>query len=236
MTAQRTTDLRCEYYEQQGILAEEQGQSVAHHVDGCRECQRRQAQINRLRRTLTLLPDLVSDSNWEQGIWAKIAARAERRAARRRLIRLVIPVAAAAAAIITLFVMRPDSRPPLPAAPGLVLASRTERPPGPIVRSGGASVGDFWVLEAGGLGSQAAELRIYQLDSGLVLRCTTTPPCQREGDLLRVRWRLPALGTYRAVILSGPDPLPAPTGSMDDDIATLRRAGVDWRDVEQPVY
>ena len=51
------------------------------------------------------------------------------------------------------------------------------------------------------------------------------PPCQREGTILIARWRIPAVGSYRVLGISAGSSAPPPTGSFDQDLATLMKAG-----------
>jgi hypothetical protein len=234
----------CDYYERHGLIAEERGDPVS-HVDACTTCHRRQRQILRLRQLLAALPDPVSDLRWELAVWSEVATRQQRRERRRRLAALMaLPLAATALILITTLSFhgkqRPATSPSLP--PLLAFASHLERGDGRVIRSaaeprgqGRGAAGDLLVLEASGLTGDFAEMRLYQQDIGLVLRCATEDPCERKGSTLRLRWRLPAVGRYRAILLWGAGPPPAPTGSEDEDMAGLRRLGVQWREVEQIV-
>jgi hypothetical protein len=101
------------------------------------------------------------------------------------------------------------------------------------MRGGHARPGDVLEVQARTGGAAHAEVRVY-LDGGrddggageaLLLRCTDQAPCSRRGDDIAASLRLDQRGHYRLVFLHGPQPLPAPGASLDDDLARARAAG-----------
>lgn len=140
---------------------------------------------------------------WEARV---LAATAERP---RRWWLLAIPAVAIAAVIVLVIGLRGEPKPQ-----ALALAVTIEDS-GAVVRGATAKPGDTVQATArGGTGSRA--VWIYRGDRELVMACTGTAPC---------RAKLASVGTYTVIALSAKAPLPAPTGSLDDDLAAALTAG-----------
>jgi hypothetical protein len=204
----------CDWLERRGLLEEERGQSIAAHLEGCPACRERHADIERLRAALRAGPsaEVGPRLHWEQRVWRRLEAPRPRPS----LWWLAIP--AAAAAVIALFVGLRGGEPPQ-----LALLVHPEKGPDPVRIRGPVGVGDLLVVEATGVRG-AAELRLYRDDAGLVARCSSSPPCTRRGSHLSARFPIPAVGRYRALVITGP--APAPSGSLDQDLAALTRAAI----------
>jgi hypothetical protein len=50
-----------------------------------------------------------------------------------------------------------------------------------------------------------------------VLRCPGDPSCRREDDGIGASLTFPSAGDYQAVLVFGPEPLPAPGKGLDPD-------------------
>jgi hypothetical protein len=216
----------CDRFDDRELLRQERGEpdsddssdSYDSHLATCPTCQQRLARTEALRRALGQLPVQASTTNWEQSVWARIdQGRGQRR---RRRLWLGLPVVLAAAGVLLL--VRSPARPPGEGGvPVLALAFEA----GPErMRSNGAAVGATVVLDGAALQMAHAELRIYRDDAGLLLRCTTEPPCQRRDGRLAARFTIPAIGRYRVLLLQAPVPLPPPAGGYDQDLAAVTAA------------
>jgi hypothetical protein len=209
-----TTD--CDRFDARELLRQERGEPPDPHLGTCAVCQQRLARTEALRRALGQIPIVKSTTSWEQAVWGKIATGG-RRPQRRRLW-VGLPVLLAAAGVILL--VRSQGRSPVEGtAPVLALAFEA----GPErLRSGGPAVGATVVVDGTAVQHDHAELRIYRDDAGLLLRCSTEPPCQRRDGRLGARFTIPAIGRYRVLLLQAPVPLPPPgTGGYDRDVAAV---------------
>lgn len=83
-----------------------------------------------------------------------------------------------------------------------------------------ASVGDRMILRA----KAAAAVRLYLEGQTLIASCPEDPRCARQGEHLTLELPLEAPGEYRAILLHGSGPPPAPSASMKDDLAAANRA------------
>jgi hypothetical protein len=245
----------CTWLRDEGLRLQEGGAAdaaaVATHLAGCRTCAALDAEIAQLRVGLGRLPSPPPPTHWQRAVWQRIEAKraaGKTQAAtvtpiesarpprpwRRWTLALAAPVLAAAAIVIV--VRRSTTTAPSEraaatgAADDVVLAYAFEPNPNRPRTRGEVAVGDTIVFSARNLQAALAELRVYRDDGGLVLRCSTAPPCVRSGTDLRARLAIPAIGRYRALIATAPAPLPAPTGVMDDDLAALAHtSGAVWR-------
>ena len=216
MTAPQGSDTRCDRFDARELLRQERGEPPDPHTSNCAECQQRLARTEALRRALAQIPIEKSTTSWEQAVWGRIAAGPQRP---RRRLWLGLPVLLAAAGVLLL--IRSPGRPPVEgAAPVLALAFErgSER-----LRSDGPAVGATVVVDGSAVQHPHAELRIYRDDAGLLLRCSTEPPCQRRDGRLGARLTIPAIGRYRVLLLQAPTPLPAPAGGYDRDLAATMK-------------
>jgi hypothetical protein len=206
---------RCDWLEREGLLAEERGEPIAHHLDGCADCQQRHAQIAQLRADLGRIEVVGPPERWQAMVWQRIDRSATAR--RKIVLWFALPVAAAAALLI--FVIR---RPVVETGDPLLAVAFEHDPQRPRTR-GDVAVGDSLRID----GTSAAELRVYR-EGTLAFRCDGPPACSRVANKLSVRWTIPAIGHYRVVLLAGA--VPAPGKSLDEDAAAATTAGAVWRE------
>jgi hypothetical protein len=234
----------CTWLREQGLLAEEQAPAdptiaaaLAQHLAGCPACARLHAEIGQLRGSLGRLTAPPPPDGWQRAVWRRIDAK-QKTNLRVRWQKWAVGIAAplAAAALILIVVQALRVRPAAVAvAPSeaIVLAYTFEPDPNrPRTRGGDVAVGDAVNFHAAAAGELplATELRVYRDDAGIVLRCSTEPPCERRGKHLSARLVLSAIGRYRGMIVTAPGPLPAPSGFLDDDLAALAQTpGAVWR-------
>jgi hypothetical protein len=220
-----TTSPDCRFLEDRGLLVEQQGVNVDQHLASCPTCRENRRRIAALETALGQIPLPAPAGHWEQAVWSKLAARQASRPARwwggHR------PLAVASAAVVLglsigagVWFVQDEGGADAP----VHLAMRFERGAERTRGEGQATVGDTMVVEVSGLVAVTAELRIYRDDAGLALRCSAEPPCQRQGDRLLARWRVPAPGRYRILVATGAGPFPAPSGSYDEDASALQAA------------
>jgi hypothetical protein len=206
---------RCDWLKREGLLAEERGESIAAHLEGCADCQQYHAQINELRADLGKIVVPGPPERWQQLVWQRIDRS---RSARRLVLWFALPVAAAAALLIV--VLRPREE----AATGPLLAVAFEHDPQRPRTRGDVAVGD--ALRVNATVREPAELRVYR-EGTLAFRCAGPPACERRGDQLSLRWTIPAVGRYRVILVAASAPAPK---SLDEDAAAATAAGVLWRE------
>jgi hypothetical protein len=207
----------CDRFDARELLRQERGEPPDPHLGTCAECQRRLARTEALRQALAQIPIEKSTTSWEQAVWGRIATGG--RKPQRRRLWVGLPVLLAVAGVILL--VRSPGRSPEGMAPVLALAFEA----GPErLRSGGPAVGATVVVDGTAVQHEHAELRIYRDDAGLLLRCSTEPPCQRRDGRLGARFTIPAIGRYRVLLLQASVPLPAPgSDGYDRDVAAVTR-------------
>jgi hypothetical protein len=214
MTAASAKAAPCDHWERAGAIAWERGEADP-HLGTCAVCQQKAETFHVLRRELGALPPAAPRPHWEQKVWAQLD-----RGKRGGLARFWAIAPLAAAAGIALFLLQR----PAPAPDGAVLdvSFGFERPAAAARTRGEGAVGDTLVLKASGLADAVAEWRIYQDHAGLRFRCAGEPPCERRENALIARFRVPAIGRYQAVLVTGPRDVVAPTsGRLDEDLAAL---------------
>ena len=217
---QRPADPGCDWYERQGIL-EPDAPATLEHLRSCGRCR---ADSERIRQiTLDIARDVEEQRaklppGWERQVWAEI----ENPTPRRSLLRwAAIGTGLAVAAGAVLVIRR---RPPPPGDQPLLIAVRTERGGGEV-RRGDVKPGDWLVVEARGLKPGPAEVRLYR-DDLLVGSCSDRSPCQRQEEVLRARFSLPARGVYRAVVVTSSGGLPSTSGhGYGEDQRLVEKAG-----------
>jgi hypothetical protein len=208
----------CDQYRRLGLLAEERGAGADRHRDQCADCGALAAEIDGIKRLLAGAPAADQGPEWQRAVWRRIEA------SRPRGLRgwMVVPAVALAALVLVFWLRR---EPPLLTPEGPLLAMRFEAGADrPRVRGGEATVGSEAVFELRVGRAASAELRVYRDDAGLLLRCSDRPPCRREGTKLTARWRVPAVGSYRVLGISGDAAVEAPSGVYDSDLARLMGA------------
>jgi hypothetical protein len=98
-----------------------------------------------------------------------------------------------------------------------------------VSRGQEAKPGDELRLRAVRAGFAFAELRVYFNDTELSMRCSTDPPCRRDGDALSAVSVLQSLGTYRPILIVSAAPIPEPTGNLNQDAGAAIRSGATVR-------
>jgi hypothetical protein len=165
-------------------------------------------------------PDLVR----ARTLQAIEAADAAEVAARRRRKLAIGALGIAAAAAVLFLILRQPRRDQVVAR--LEAPTVQFRSPG-HPRGSSRAVGDIATLR--GVGG-ASELRLYLDDDRIVIRCPGDPGCSVDTTgavraiVAEVTLALP--GRYRSLILRG-EPVPPPTGRLDDDVAAAIRAHVE---------
>jgi hypothetical protein len=212
----------------QGVLAEERGQSIEDHLQACPACQQLHGEIDQLRRSLGRLPATEPAPGWQRSVFARIAEAHQPRGLRRvmRLLPVIAPLMAAAALALVFFARGSGA----PAG----LSMRFEKGEAAVRSRSEVAAGDAVVVEASGVHTAVAEVRVYRDDAGLVFRCAGDVPaagCARDGAHMRARLVLPAVGRYRVLLVSAPAALPALSGSFDADVGVM--AGVPGASFQQ---
>ena len=217
----------CDYLHSRGLILEEEGAAAGAvelqaHLQGCPSCREEHRRIAAVRQELGKLTAPGSAPHWEQAVFARIA-EPPARSGRSARWWLALPVLGGALLLLLLLVDWPGQSHLDRAGPALALRFEAT---GETVRGAApdeAKVGGTVEISAQGLTGHHQELRVYNEDLGLVMRCSDAPPCQRQGPSLTARWKIPAIGRYRVVALGGPTAPPPPTGSFQGDQAALQR-------------
>lgn len=180
-----------------------------------------------LRHELGRLTAPASAPHWEQAVFARIA-EGEGQGRRAGRWWLSLPVLGGALLLALLVWPRgssPDRSPPELAGPMLTLRFQASEAPEDRLRGAGpgeAKVGALMEIRAAALVGKQRELRVYQDDRGLLMRCSDAPPCQIQDQALLARWKIPAIGRYRIVVLGGLASAPPSTGKYESDLAALK--------------
>lgn len=223
----------CGRFEREGLLLLEQGRPLDPHFDTCADCRAVRAEYEALQAGIGDLGRAYTGrTDWQARVWAGVARMGERRASPwRRLLWLAVPAGLTAAVLLVL--LRPG---PGPQQSGPALALAFHRPGDGVeaMRGEHARPGDVLDVTIRTGGAAHVELRIYRDDQALLVRCTDQPPCVRRDDGLTATISLEARGRYQIAFLYGPQPLPAPGASLDDDLARARAAGatVELRELD----
>jgi hypothetical protein len=189
------------------------------HVEHCADCRARLRGHQRVAGWIAAgTTGHRPPADWKAQTLARVARV---RGRRRRIVAMAaIAVAAGALAIIGARVLRPAPVGP-DAAPRLAMQ---------IVEQGGwrgeAHAGEQVRARAELVGARSFEIRVYRGARDLLVRCPAAgpPAClERDGSLLA--WTLPSVGTYQVVLLVGLEPIAAPRGSLDDDVAAATARG-----------
>jgi hypothetical protein len=145
--------------------------------------------------------------------------RAAAAAARRKRIAAQVGVAVAAAAVLAVFVIPPQPRDQA-GAPALAIQ---------IVDRGGwrgdAHPGEQLRARAIPAGAPYFDIRVYRSARDLVVHCPKAGPpvCIEQGRSLI--WTVPSVGTYQVLLLISRQPIAAPRGSLNDDVAAATASG-----------
>ena len=208
---------RCDRFEEEALLRLEQGLPLDEHFATCPDCREARAVYDRLQGEVAAAgAGEEPPAGWQ----ARVRQRIGRRRTRRRRWAWGFGSVLSAAAVALLFVALP--RPETPPSLRLdIVASAVAR------RGDEAHPGDRLTLAATLGDARFAELRIYRDDRDLVFRCLGSPPCLREDGTLSVSFELPSRGTYQALLLLSPKPLPPPTSGLDSDTSAALDAGAE---------
>src|SRR3954471_10856021 len=240
----------CERFEREALELLEAGEPLPAHFATCPECQKARAAHDRLTALLSRPGEPLESAKWEAGVWDKIDHPAGARSSvnsrpREKATRWNRRLMFGAAASILLFAIvgtfvtahlsrRSSDHPPTMPTAGFQLALHIEgvahddavtrgKPPSSSPGTIYLKPGDELVFDATTGPSPHAEVRVYHEDDELQLRCP--PGCTRDGEHLRGRLKLPAVGSYQAYVVVSEQPLPAPERTLDADTRRLLRAG-----------
>ncbi len=225
----------CTRFEDEGILAYERGEPLEGHYASCSACKRAIADYEALASDIAEAgAKLAPRPDFEARVWSAIARRRESKAPwwhpaswRGRRFALVAAAALAAAALLTVWLARPDD-----GRATAVIALHQEILPATGAapsRGDSARPNDIAVLRATTGGARTAELRVYfgtgRGSDELLLRCSDQPPCKRSENQIVAELTLPRRGDYHCILAVSDGALPAPTQSLDGDIASIEAAG-----------
>ncbi len=216
--------MTCERLERDDLLGH-LGEEMDPHVEQCHVCRATAYGYARLAAALAHESTRPLPPGWKDRTLARI--QSERTARRRRhTISAGMSVAAAAALILVVKNWIPDPVPPRGESGALVVSIERvqgRRGPSDAVR---AHPGDRVHVSAPAQ-AKHVELRLYRESRDVVARCPgmSAPICQRRGDDIELSWTFAVLGTYRAIWLTSPSPLPPPSGELDADVLAAEQAG-----------
>jgi len=216
--------MRCERFESEGLLRLEQGLPLDDHFETCPDCLAARAAYDRLRKAIASAGARYQPpAHWQGRVRAAVAARRERSLRPWRW--LLVPAGLAATVVLILLVT--GRRPEGPALATLQVG--IEAGPGAVRRGDETHPGDRLVLQATTGPARYSELRVYLHETALVLRCSSEPPCVRQGEELRATLVLEALGSYQSLLLLSGRPLPEPSSDLDRDADAALAAGAEVR-------
>lgn len=143
--------------------------------------------------------------------------------ARRPWWKFAVPaLVVAVAAVVIVLVTRGGEPKPRP----LALALQIDRGSA-VVRGTQASIGD--VVRAKATGGKYRAIWIYRGDRELVIACPGAPGCTTTADALIAEVKLAAPGVYNVIAIDSDAPLPAPSGTLDPDLAGVQKLGARTR-------
>ena len=209
----------CDLFEREGLLQLERGIGLDPHFETCPDRLDARRQYARLTQTIGELDAAATPSPfWQTRVWAAIKSTPPRK---RRWAWWLAPVGAVAALVVFMVWWFPASSP----LPAVFLATEIRAGQTVVSRGQDAHPGDELRLRATVGASAFAELRVYFNDNELPVHCSTDPPCRRDGDSLSLVTTLKSLGTYRPVLIVSANPIPAPSGNLDQDAGAALRSG-----------
>lgn len=221
----------CTRFEREGLLALERGEPLDPHFDGCADCLREREVYRALVARLASLGAAERPpAGYEARVLERIArqrgsAPPARSARSRHGWSLALVMAAAAILAVALFRGRSDPAPRSSPQPGLVLTLHAAHDDAPMRSIDSAKPGDRLVVRAATGGLPHAELRIWQGDAAVLVRCSDQPPCRREPEAIEVELVLPSRGDYEVILVVSERELPEPRLQLDDDVAAIEAAG-----------
>lgn len=207
----------CHWYERHGLDSETA--QVEQHIASCAACQVTHREFERLRDGLAGLGrGDAGQSDWEARVWAQIAR--QQTPMWRRVAFIVLPLAAATSLLLL-------ARGHLSSELGSSMVHEDVVDDARTVRRG-----DTVSVSASVTPSDRAALRVYDGAGDLVRRCDQPLSCRREPAVISLRVTLEQPGSYRVVVLTTNQAIPATEGTFDADLAMLRARGIDMRVVE----
>lgn len=173
--------------------------------------------VERIEKALgTLGDDLHPPAGWEARVLAG-------RKVRRPWWVWSIPAVALAAAAVLLLLLR---RPP----PTMQLAFEVRHRAGePAMRSGADTVHLEDRFTVAVTGRQHRALWLY-LNEQLLIACPGDATCQVEAAALRASWRPTTVGKYAVIAATSAQPIPAPAGTLDADLAAALAARAEVKE------
>jgi len=211
----------CDRFEREGLLLLEQGKPLGPHFDTCQDCRAAGRAYQALVSGIAAPgPPAEPTPAWRARVWERIEA--DRHAGWHRWlaggpIRVLAPLAAIGVVVAAVVWLAGE--------PGEVSLRSTVVAQGVGVRGEDAHPGDRLQLRAQTGGSMHAELRLYLNSTRLVLSCGLAPPCRVSGDVIQADFVLESVGEYQAVLFVSEQPLPPPTGNLDEDAGAALDAG-----------
>jgi hypothetical protein len=218
----------CNRLEDEDLLAE-LGGTLDEHAAHCPDCSER---LRGYEQIAALLADGATDHRappgWKQRTLARVHIDPRRRRRRRTaIVSALVGVAAVGLLLVLLPRFHPDPDHP----------SGTPQLDMQFVDGGGwrgeAHPGEDIRARARPAGAAYFEIRVYRGARDLLVRCPGAGPsvCLEIGGSLLV-WKVPSVGTYQVVLLTSQQPIAAPRGSLDADVAIAIAAGARASDVE----
>jgi hypothetical protein len=196
------------------------------HVHECPDCRARLAGYERLAGLLAGESTRPLPRDWKERTLARIDQRTSRR---RTTVALVAASAVAATAIVFLLRPRPlEEERATRIIPGATSWRGPKDQPPSASQPLPAHKGD--VLETFRPRANAAhfEVRVYRESREVMVRCPGHPaPICTVGDVVKVTWPLPSLGSYQVLWLASSAPLPPPSGDLVADVRAAREAGAE---------
>lgn len=206
---------RCERFDDEGLRRLDEGLSADEHEQGCEDCQAAHDRYVRMITAFAQLPTERAAAGWQQRVLDALPVEPTR--ARGGLRWLAWPAAAAAAALLVWKATRPELG-PLSVRQEVVAAASGHR-------ADSASVGDTIRISATGGAGAVRETRLYRNTSELVARCPGDAGCKISSDGAELTFTLTVRGSYRTLAIAGPEPVPEPTGALDEDARAAVAAG-----------
>lgn len=206
----------CDRFEREGLLRRESGAPPDAHDDECETCRSERDVYLAIEAAFKALPSIAPPEGWQERVLSSITEGTRQTG---NGVRWFLGAAAVAAAAMVVWHLRTPDMGPL-AVRQEVVATDASR------RSDSAAVGDtLRALATGGAG-QAREIRLYRNERDLVARCPSAESeCLIDGKTTELRIKLSAPGRYRSLAIVGPEPIPAPGKSLDEDARDASKAG-----------
>lgn len=222
----------CTRFEREGLLALERGEELDAHFERCADCLREREAYRALTDRLA---SLGAADRPPAGYEARVLERIAReqspapttRSSRSWGDTWRLALALAAAAVLAIWLVRGSPEPASRSSvrPSLAVMVHAEQDDGPMRSIDSAKPGDRLSVRAATAELPSAELRIWQGDDTLLVRCSDLPPCQRGPGTIEVEVALPTRGDYQVILAVSNRALPSPRPRLDDDIAAIEAAG-----------